>query len=168
MGPRTFRRTKHKDHCSRTLIARSVLFREARKTSRSSGGSAHRTSSTASEDFTKNGQTYDVIFDAVGKHSFRLCRHSLKPRGIYVSMDLGYGYHLPFLGLITKLLGRKRATVGIGRYRKADLLLIKDLVEAGKYRPVIDRTYSMDEIVEAVSYVESGQKTGNVVIRVTA
>jgi NADPH:quinone reductase-like Zn-dependent oxidoreductase len=118
------------------------------------------------EDFTKNGKTYDVIFDAVGKHSFRLCHHSLTPRGIYVSMDLGYGYHLPFLGLITKLLGKKRATVGIGRYRKEDLLAIKELVEAGKYRPVIDRIYSMNEYIEAVRYVESGRKTGNVVIRV--
>jgi NADPH:quinone reductase-like Zn-dependent oxidoreductase len=130
------------------------------------GLGAHHVIDRFNEDFTRNGKTYDVIFDAVGKHSFRLCHHSLKPRGIYVSMDLGYGYHLPFLGLITKLLGKKRATVGIGRYRKENLLLIKDLVETGRYRPVIDRTYSMDEIVEAVRYVESGQKTGNVVIRV--
>lgn len=118
------------------------------------------------EDFTKNGKTYDVIFDAVGKHSFRRCRRSLTPRGIYISMDLGFGYHLPFLALITRVLGMKRATVGIGRYRKDDLLLVKDLVEAGMYRPVIDRTYSLDDIVKAVGYVESGRKTGNVVIRV--
>ena len=118
------------------------------------------------EDFTKNGRTYDVVFDAVGKHSFRRCRRSLAPRGIYVSMDLGYGYHLPFLALITKLFGRKRATVGIGRYRREDLLMIRELVEAGKYRPVIDHAYPIDDIVEAVSYVESGKKTGNVVIRI--
>jgi NADPH:quinone reductase-like Zn-dependent oxidoreductase len=118
------------------------------------------------EDFTKNGETYDVIFDAVGKHSFRRCRHSLKPGGIYVSMDLGFLYHLPFLGLVTRFVGSKRGTVGIGRYRKEDLMLIRDLVEAGKYRPVIDRTYPLDEIVEATRYVESGQKTGNVVIRI--
>jgi len=125
---------------------------------------AHHVIDRLTEDFTNNGQTYDVIFDAVGKHSFRLCRHSLTPRGIYVSMDLGYGYHLPLLGLITKLFGKRRAAVGIGRYRKEDLSLIKDLVDTGKYRPVIDRTYSMDEYVEAVTYVESAQKTGNVVI----
>ena len=127
---------------------------------------AHHVIDRLNEDFTKNGKTYDVIFDAVGKHSFRLCRHSLKSRGIYVSMDLGYGYHLPLLGVFTKLFGRRRAAVGIGRYRKEDLSIIKDLVEAGKYRPVIDRSYSLDEYVEAVTYVESGQKTGNVVIRV--
>jgi NADPH:quinone reductase-like Zn-dependent oxidoreductase len=119
------------------------------------------------EDFTKSDTTYDVIFDAVGKHSFRRCRRSLNPGGIYVSMDLGYMYHLPFLALATRIVGSKRATVGIGRYRKEDLLLIKELVEAGKYRPVIDRTYELDEIVEAVRYVESGQKTGNVVLRVS-
>ena len=118
------------------------------------------------EDFTRNGETYDVIFDAVGKHSFRRCRGSVKPGGIYVSMDLGFLYHLPFLGLVTRFVGSKRATVGIGRYRKEDLALIKELVEAGKYRPVIDRTYPLDEIAEATRYVESGQKTGNVVLRV--
>jgi NADPH:quinone reductase-like Zn-dependent oxidoreductase len=118
------------------------------------------------EDFTKSGETYDVVFDAVGKLSFRRCRRSLKPGGIYVSMDLGFLYHLPFLGLVTRFLGSKRATVGIGRYRREDLMLIKELVEAGKYRPVIDRTYPLDEIVEATRYVESGQKTGNVVVRI--
>lgn len=119
------------------------------------------------EDFTKNGATYDVIFDAVGKHSFRRCRSSLRAGGIYISMDLGFMYHLPLLALVTRIVGSKRATVGIGRYRKEDLLLVKELVEAGKYRPVIDRTYPLDEIVEAVRYVESGQKTGNVVLRVS-
>jgi NADPH:quinone reductase-like Zn-dependent oxidoreductase len=119
------------------------------------------------EDFTKRDTTYDVIFDAVGKHSFRRCRGSLEPGGIYVSMDLGFMYHVPLLALGTRIFGSKRATVGIGRYRKEDLVLMKGLVEAAKYKPVIDRTYSLDEIVEAVRYVESGQKTGNVVLRIS-
>ena len=117
-------------------------------------------------DFTKNGETFDVIFDAVGKHSFRRCRRSLNRGGIYISMDLGFMYHVPLLALVTRFIGRKRATVGIGRYRREDLLLVKELVEAGKYRPVIDRTYALDQIVEATQYVESGQKAGNVVLRV--
>ncbi len=116
------------------------------------------------EDFTKSGETYDVIFDAVGKHSFRRCRRSLKPRGLYVSMDLGFMYHLPLLALITKLAGRRRAAVGIGRYRREDLQLVRELAEAGKYRAVIDRTYSLDDVVDAARYVESGQKTGSVVL----
>jgi NADPH:quinone reductase-like Zn-dependent oxidoreductase len=119
------------------------------------------------EDFTRSGKRYDVIFDAVGKHSFRRCRRSLKPGAIYITMDLGFMYHVPMLALVTRFVGSKRATVGIGRYRKEDLLLVKELVDAGKYRPVIDRTYDVDEIVEATRYVETGQKTGNVVLRVT-
>jgi NADPH:quinone reductase-like Zn-dependent oxidoreductase len=120
------------------------------------------------EDFTRNGETYDVIFDAVGKHSFRRCRHSLNPGGIYISMDLGFMYHVPLLALATRVVGSKRGTLGIGRYRKDDLLLVKELVDTGAYRPVIDRVYELDEIVEAVRYVEAGQKTGNVVLRVGA
>jgi NADPH:quinone reductase-like Zn-dependent oxidoreductase len=119
------------------------------------------------EDFTKDGTTHDVIFDAVGKHSFRRCRRSLKPGGIYISMDLGFMYHVPLLGLATRFVGSKRGTLGLGRYRKEDLVLVKELVEAGKYRPVIDRAYALDEVVEANRYVESGQKTGNVVLRVS-
>jgi NADPH:quinone reductase-like Zn-dependent oxidoreductase len=118
------------------------------------------------EDFTQSGETYDVVFDAVGKHSFRRSRRSLKPGGIYISSDLGFMYHLPLLALVTRVVGSRRGTVGIGRYRKEDLVLIKELVETGKYRPVIDRTYALDDIVEAAGYVESGQKTGNVVLRV--
>jgi len=119
------------------------------------------------EDFTKNGKTYDVIFDAVGKHSFRRCRRSLKPRGIYLTVDLGFMYHVPFLALVTRIVGSRRAKLGIGRYRQEDLVLVKELVEAGKYRPVIDRTFALDEVVEATRYVEAGQKTGNVVLRVS-
>jgi NADPH:quinone reductase-like Zn-dependent oxidoreductase len=118
------------------------------------------------EDFTKNGETYDVVFDAVGRHSFRRCRASLRPGGIYISMDLGFLYHLVPLALVTRFVGSKRATVGIGRYRKDDLLLVKRLVEGGAYRPVIDRTYGLDDVVEATRYVETGRKSGNVVLTV--
>ena len=76
-------------------------------------------------DFTENGKTYDVIFDAVGKHSFRKCRRSVSRGGVYVSMDLGFMYHLPFLALVTRFVGSRRGTVGLGRYRKEDLQLVK-------------------------------------------
>ncbi|MDQ3821905.1 MAG: NAD(P)-dependent alcohol dehydrogenase [Actinomycetota bacterium] len=118
------------------------------------------------EDFTENGAAYDVVFDAVGKHSFRRCRRSLRRGGVYISVDLGFMYHLPLLAVVTRLAGSRRATVGIGRYRKEDLLVVTELVEAGRYRPVIDRTYALDEVVDAVRYVEAGRKTGNVVLRV--
>jgi NADPH:quinone reductase-like Zn-dependent oxidoreductase len=118
------------------------------------------------EDFTETGETYDVIFDTVGKHSFRRCRRSLKPGGTFITADLGYMYHVPLAALVTRLVGSRRARLGIGRYRREDLLLVAELVEAGTYRPVIDRTYALDEVVEATRYVETGQKTGNVVLRV--
>ncbi len=119
------------------------------------------------DDFTETGETYDVIFDAVGKHSFRRSRRSLSDGGIYISMDLGFLYHVPLLALVTRVVGSKRGTLGLGRYRKEDLLLVKELVEAGAYRPVIDRSYALDEVVDATRYVEQGQKTGNVVLRVS-
>jgi NADPH:quinone reductase-like Zn-dependent oxidoreductase len=119
------------------------------------------------EDFTTNGKTYDVVFDAVGKHSFRRCRRSLRPGGTYVTVDLGFMYHVPLLALITRFVGSRQAKLGIGRYRKEDLLVVKALIEAGKYRPVIDRSYSLDEVVEATRYVETGHKTGNVVLRIS-
>jgi NADPH:quinone reductase-like Zn-dependent oxidoreductase len=107
-----------------------------------------------------------VVFDAVGKHSFRRCRRSLKPGGIYITADLGFMYHVPLVVLATRFAGSRRAKLGIGRYRKDDLRLVKELVDAGKYRPVIDRSYPLDEVVEATRYVETRQKTGNVVLRV--
>jgi NADPH:quinone reductase-like Zn-dependent oxidoreductase len=118
-------------------------------------------------DFTKSGETYDVIFDAVGKHSFRRCRRSLKAGGSFITVDLGFMYYVPFLALLTRFVGSRHAKLGIGRYRKEDLVLITELVEAGKYRPVIDRSYALDEVVEATRYVEGGQKTGNVVLRLS-
>jgi NADPH:quinone reductase-like Zn-dependent oxidoreductase len=118
------------------------------------------------EDFTKNGKTYDVVFDAVGKHSFRRCRRSLKPGGIYITTDLGFMWHVPLLALLTRWFGSRRATLGIGKYRREDVLLLKELIEAGKYRAVVDRTYPLEDVVEATRYVETGQKTGNVVLTV--
>ena len=119
------------------------------------------------EDFTRNGETYDVIFDAVGKESFRRCRHSLKPGGTFVDTDPGFLWQIPVLALLTRWIGDKRVALGITRYAKQDVVLIKELIEAGTYRAVIDRRYPLDEIVEAHSYVETGQKTGNVVLTVS-
>lgn len=118
------------------------------------------------EDFTKNGKTYDVIFDAVGKHSFRRCRRSLKPGGIYIETDLGFLWHVPVLALLTRRIGDKSVKLGIARYTKQDVLFLKELIEGGKYRAVIDRSYPLEDVVEATRYVETEQKTGNVVLTV--
>ena len=119
------------------------------------------------EDFTKNGETYDFIFDAVGKLWFKRCRGSLKPGGIYGSTDLGPYSQNPFLALWTSRIGDKKVLFPIPRYTKKDVLLVKELIEAGKYRAVIDRRYPLEDVVEANRYVETGQKTGNVVLTVT-
>ena len=119
------------------------------------------------EDFTKNGETYDVVLDAVGKLSFKGCKGSLNPRGIYASTDLGPHWQNPFLALWTKRIGDKKVMFPIPKYTKKDVLFVKELVEAGKYRAVIDRRYPLEDVIEANRYVETGQKTGNVVLIVS-
>jgi len=116
------------------------------------------------QDFTTNGETYDVVFDAVGKHSFRRSKGSLNPGGIYVGTD---GLHNLLWGLWTRRIGDKKAALGVTRYSKQDVLFLKELVEAGEYRPVVDRRYPLEEVIEATRYVETGQKTGNVVLTVS-
>jgi len=127
---------------------------------------ANRVIDYTQEDFTQSDETYDVIFDAVGKHSFRRCRGSLKPAGIYIETDLGFLWHVPVLALVTRRLGDKRVTLPIPKYTKEDVLFLKELIEAGRYRAVVDRSYPLEQVVEATRYVERGQKTGNVVLTV--
>jgi len=116
------------------------------------------------EDFTKNGETYDVIFDAVGKHSFGPCSGSLKPGGVYLATD---GLRNLFLALWTSRIGDKKVMFRIPpRYTKQDVIFIKELIEAGKYRAVIDRCYPLEDVIEATRYVETEQKTGNVVLTI--
>jgi NADPH:quinone reductase-like Zn-dependent oxidoreductase len=118
------------------------------------------------EDFTKNGQTYDVMFDAVGKHSFARCRGSLEPGGIYLPTD---GPVNILLALMPSPKGAKRVVFQLPpRQTKQDVLFLKELIEAGKYRPVIDRSYPLEDVIEATRYVETEQKTGNVVLTVTS
>jgi NADPH:quinone reductase-like Zn-dependent oxidoreductase len=117
------------------------------------------------EDFTKNGKTYDVILDAVGKHSFARCKSSLSAGGLYLPTD---GFRNIFLWLWHKRFGDKKVVFEIPRFRKADVLLLAELLESGRYRPVIDRVYPLEDVVEATRYVETGQKVGNVVLTVGA
>ena len=119
------------------------------------------------EDFTKNGQTYDAIIDAVGKYSFLRGRRALKRGGVYVATDLG-----PLLLetiavlLATRWVGTRRVKMPMARRTRADVLVLKELIEAGEFRAVIDRRYPMERVVEAHRYVETLQKTGNVVLTV--
>jgi len=129
------------------------------------GLGADRVIDYMAEDFTKDEQTYDVVFDAVGKSSFGRCRRLLKPRGFYLSTDLGPLSQNPILALITPLFGGKKAMMPIPpKYDQELVRHFKEMIESGAFRPVIDRRYPLDRIVEAYRYVETGQKIGNVVI----
>jgi NADPH:quinone reductase-like Zn-dependent oxidoreductase len=121
------------------------------------------------EDFTKTGLTYDIIFDAVAKSSFSRCKSSLKPGGIYLTTIPSLGVMLQMLW--TSKFGRKKAIfaasgVAPSSEMAKNLIFLKELIEAGKIKPVIDRRYPLEQITEAHSYVEKGHKKGNVVITV--
>jgi NADPH:quinone reductase-like Zn-dependent oxidoreductase len=114
------------------------------------------------EDFTKNGLSYDVIFDAVGKQSFKRSKGSLNPGGFYLATD---GLRNLWLALWTSRFGDKKVIFKLPpRYTKQDVLLLKELLETRKFRAVVDRCYPLEDVVEAARYVETGQKTGNVVL----
>jgi NADPH:quinone reductase-like Zn-dependent oxidoreductase len=115
------------------------------------------------EDFTENGETYDVILDAVGKHSFRRCKRSLSPGGLYLPTD---GLRNFALWLVHKGIGDRKVVFEPPRMHREDVVFLKGLIEAGEYRPVIDRKYPFDEVVEAHRYVETRQKVANVVLTV--
>jgi NADPH:quinone reductase-like Zn-dependent oxidoreductase len=127
---------------------------------------AKRVIDYTAEDFTKSGQVYDFVFDAVGKSSFGVCKKLLKPGGIYCSTELGFLWQNPFLALSTSVFGSKKLISPFPKDSKEDMIFFKELIEAGKFRPVIDRRYPLEKIVDAFNYVETGQKIGNVVITV--
>lgn len=119
------------------------------------------------EDFAKSEQTYDIIFDTVGKASFSRCKSSLKQKGIF--LEAGIGLRIFPHVLWTSMFDGKKARIAATGLRSPhertkDLIFLKELIEAGKIKPVIDRRYSLEQIVEAHSYVDKGHKKGNVVI----
>ena len=116
------------------------------------------------EDFTKSGETYDVIFDVVGKSSFSGCMRSLKKKGFYLLGNPGLSQLVR--GLLTSMRSSKKVIGGMASYRTEDLIFLKELIEAGKIRSAIDRRYPLERIAEAHRYVDTGQKEGNVVITV--
>jgi NADPH2:quinone reductase len=119
------------------------------------------------EDFTQNGETYDVIFDMVaGKASFARYKGSLKPNGLYLA---GAGGLKEFAQMAwTALTGGKKVIAGMAPDRREDLVFLKELLEAGKLKPVIDRRYPLEQTAEAHRYVDTGHKKGSVVITVAS
>ncbi len=116
------------------------------------------------EDFAKSGETYDVIFDVVGKSSFSGCMRSLKEKGFYLLGNPGLSQLVR--GLLTSMRSSKKVIGGMASYRSEDLIFLKELIEAGKIRSAIDRRYPLEQIAEAHRYVDTGEKKGNVVITV--
>ncbi|MEA3453604.1 MAG: NAD(P)-dependent alcohol dehydrogenase [Candidatus Caldatribacteriota bacterium] len=112
------------------------------------------------EDFTKNGQTYDIIFDTVGKSSFSGCKRSLKKKGFYLEAVMKLSH------VVRGLWSSIKVIVGGASEKAEDLIILKELIEAGKIRSVIDRRYPLEQIAEAHRYVDKGHKKGNVVITV--
>lgn len=122
-----------------------------------------------SEDFTRLPYRFDVVIDAVGKSTFGRCRRILRPGGVYVSSELGPGWQnlpLSLLGMLRR--GRQRVVFPVPEEGQSVVEEIRDHLAAGTFRPVIDRTYPLEEIVAAYRYVETGQKIGNVVVTVGA
>ena len=115
------------------------------------------------EDFTKRGETYDVVLDAVGKHSFLRSRRALSPQGLFLPTDRLVNFPL---ALLTRWSKRKVLWSPDWRVPREHILLLKQLLDEGRYRAVVDRTYPLEDVVEATRYVESWRKVGNVVLTV--
>lgn len=116
------------------------------------------------EDFTKREETYDYVFDAVGKSSFNKCKPILKEKGVYLSSELGRNFQNLFYAFITPILGGKKVIFPVPSKINETLAFMKELILDNQFMAVIDRTYTLDEIREAYKYVLSGHKTGNVII----
>jgi NADPH:quinone reductase-like Zn-dependent oxidoreductase len=116
------------------------------------------------EDFTKNGETYDLIFDILSKSSFSRCKNSLSQNGRYLLASFGMRQLVQMLR--TKIIGSKKVICAVTSEKPEDLIFIKELIEAGKMKSVIDRRFPMEQTAEAHRYVEEGHKKGQVVITV--
>ena len=116
------------------------------------------------EDFTQDDATYDYVFDAVGKSTFGRCRHLLKPKGVYISSDLGPGSQNIVLPIVTRLFGRRKVVFPTPTDLEGFLKLMTELAETGRFRPIIDRSFTLDTIHDAYQYAGSGQKTGSVLL----
>ncbi len=117
-------------------------------------------------DFTKDDHQYDVVFDAVGKSSIGRCRPLLKPRGLYLTTDLGPWSQNAVLPVVTRLARRRRVMLPTPIENQEIVEYLRERIASGRFRPVVDRRYPFEQIVEAYRYVETGQKVGNVVITV--
>lgn len=148
------------------LGARAVAVCETKHVSTLKSLGADRVIDYTRQDFTQCDETFDFVFDAVGKSTFFRCRQLLHPRGFYASSELGPWSQNPFLALWTKWFGKRTVLFPIPVNRKEDAEYLCALMNDGHYTPLLDKSYTLNEIADAYRYVETGMKTGNVVIRV--
>jgi len=118
------------------------------------------------EDFTKDNEKYDFVFDSVGKSRFGKCKPIMKKGGVYISSELGPNGENIYYALTTPIFGNKKVVFPFPTDIKGSLNFITELLEQKKFLPVIDRSYPLEKIAEAYEYVASGQKTGNVVLNI--
>ncbi|MFG1665450.1 NAD(P)-dependent alcohol dehydrogenase [Streptomyces sp. Y7] len=130
------------------------------------GLGADRVVDYTAQDFTEDEQRYDAVFDAVGKSTFGRCRRLLKPGGLYLSSELGPGWQNVLLPLVTPLFRGRRVKFPFPRQNQDIVRHIGELMDTGGFKPVVDRRYPLERIADAYRFVETGQKTGNVVITV--
>ncbi len=114
------------------------------------------------EDFTQNGERYDLIFDILGKSTYSRCKNSLKPGGIYLLAS--FKMKAVFQMFWTKIAGSHKVICAMASEKAEDLVFIKELIEAGKFKTIIDRCYPLEQAAEAHRYAESGRKQGHVII----
>jgi NADPH:quinone reductase-like Zn-dependent oxidoreductase len=117
------------------------------------------------QDFTKDEERYDYVFDAVDKTGFLKCKKLLKKNGIYTSSG---GFEYLLWNLITKITGGKKVLFIVPKDIKGNLEFIKQMIEEGKFRPLIDKVFPLDKIAEAFTYVGTHQKIGNVIIKINS
>ncbi|MDG1278264.1 MAG: NAD(P)-dependent alcohol dehydrogenase [Algoriphagus sp.] len=128
---------------------------------------ADRVVNFQTEDFTQTEERYEFIFDAVGKSRFSICKPLLKEKGIYISTELGPRLENIFLAIKHKFTSGKKLLFPIPTFSQEDLIFLKTQYEKGLFKPLIDRVYDFDQLVEAYTYVGTGQKIGNVILRIS-
>jgi NADPH:quinone reductase-like Zn-dependent oxidoreductase len=118
------------------------------------------------DDFTNDNEQYDFIFDAVGKSTFFKIKHLLQPNGIYISSELGPNWQNIWLAMLTPIFSKKKVVFPIPKDLKVSIKTMSQLLGENKFKPMIDRHFTLDQIHEAFKYVRSGEKQGNVILKI--
>lgn len=119
------------------------------------------------DDFTKDSEKYDFVFDTVGKSTFGKCKRLLKKQGVYISSELGPWSQNFFLALLTPIIGGKKVKFPLPTDIPKSITFIKKMIKEEKFHPILDKTYPIEEVSAAYEYVLTGEKTGNVILKMS-